>query len=92
MNGRESPIEILSPKVLEAIRRQLGVAHGVLIVLVSEICLKRPARAGRSHEPWLLGPLQRNVAFVVPSRIPASDIAKLTRLTRKRHNVPILVG
>ena len=30
----------LAPEVLEPIRRQLGIAHGVLNVLVPEICLE----------------------------------------------------
>src|SRR5262249_30092127 len=32
----------LSPEVLKSIRRQLGVAHHVLNVLVPEPCLQRP--------------------------------------------------
>ena len=32
----------LSPEVFEPIRRQLGVAHGVLDVLVPKPCLQRP--------------------------------------------------
>jgi hypothetical protein len=35
----ESRIEILSPKILESIRRKLGVADGVLDILVAERCL-----------------------------------------------------
>jgi hypothetical protein len=42
----------ISPKVLETSRRQFGISHGVLDVLVAEIGLKRPIYVGS----WLRSP------------------------------------
>jgi hypothetical protein len=36
------PVRSSPPKVLETPRRQFGISHGVLNVLVAEIGLKRP--------------------------------------------------
>jgi hypothetical protein len=40
--ARNPPNRSIPPEVLEPIRRQLGVAHRVLDVLVAKVCLQRP--------------------------------------------------
>jgi hypothetical protein len=45
VNGRESRIEILPPEVLEAIGRQLGIAH-------CEAGTKRPRHHGEGDGAW----------------------------------------
>jgi hypothetical protein len=48
----------LSPEILETIRRQLGVAHRVLDVLVPELCLQRPRVVSRIGEGVAAGVAQ----------------------------------
>jgi len=59
---RRYPIARSAPEILEAVRRQLGIAHGVLDIPVTEIGLQRPGivplvgqseAAGVSEHMWM---------------------------------------
>ena len=55
--GGNADIRYSPPKVLEPCRRQLGVAHRVLDVLVPEVGLERPR---------IVSPISKRVAAGVP--------------------------